>query len=282
MKIKNGIVVFLISIIILVLISSRYWANGYNETYGSNRYVGKNIYIRDIRMHYEIYGKGEPLLMIHPNGGSIGSFNKQIKFFSRHYRVIVADSRSQGISFDSGDSLSYEMMADDYNALLDSLRIDSCYVLGWSDGGINGLLLAIRHPSKVKKLAITGANLWPDTTAIDSYIFNKTKHYYDSILHSSDKYNERKTKRLLISQPNIEINQLNRIQIPTLVIGGDHDVIIPSHTVLIAESIPNSNLWIVPNSGHAIPRAYSKSFNEVVYKFYKEPYKRIDRDDRFR
>jgi len=282
MKIKNRLVVFLISIIILVFISSRYWANGYNEKYGSNVYVGKGINIRDFRMHYEIYGKGEPLLMIHPNGGSIGSFNKQIKFFSRHYRVIVADSRSQGISYDSEDSLSYEMMADDYNALLDSLRIDSCYVLGWSDGGINGLLLAIRHPRKVKKLAITGANLWSDTTAIDSYILKKTKHYYDSLLHSIDKYNERKTKRLLISQPNIEIGQLNKIQIPTLVIGGDHDVILPRHTALIAESIPKSNLWIVPNSGHAIPRVYSKMFNEEVYKFYKEPYKRIDRDARFR
>jgi len=282
MKIKNSIVVFLISMILLVLISSRYWDYGYNKMYGNNINVGKGINIRDFRMYYEIYGKGEPLLMIHPNGGSIGSFNKQIRFFSRHYRVIVADSRSQGISFDRGDSLSYEMMADDYNALLDSLRIDSCYVLGWSDGGINGLLLAIRHPCKVKKLAITGANLWPDTTAVDPYIFKKTEQYYDSILHSFDKYNERKTKRLLVSQPNIEISQLNKIQIPTLVIGGDHDVILPRHTVLIAESIPKSNLLIVPNSGHAIPRVYSKMFNEVVYKFYKEPYRRIDKDARFR
>ena len=77
---------------------------------------------------------------------------------------------SNGKSVDDEDSLSYEMMADDLNGLLDALHVDSCYVVGWSDGGINGLLLAIRHPEKVKKLAVTGANLWPDTTAVHPFI----------------------------------------------------------------------------------------------------------------
>jgi len=63
-------------------------------------------------------------------------------------------------------------MTDDLNALLDNLHLKSCYVIGWSDGGINGLLLAIRHPDKVKKLAVTGANLWPDTTAVDPFVYN--------------------------------------------------------------------------------------------------------------
>jgi pimeloyl-ACP methyl ester carboxylesterase len=63
------------------------------------------------------------------------------------------------------------MMADDYNALLDSLQVDSCLVVGWSDGGVNALLLTLRHPNKVKKLVITGANLWPDTTALKPFLF---------------------------------------------------------------------------------------------------------------
>ena len=123
-------------------------------------------------MYYEIYGTGEPLLIIHGNGGSIKKFLYQIPYFSKNYKVVLADSRAQGKSVDGGDSLSYEMMADDLNALLDTLRMDSCYVIGWSDGGINGLLLAMRHPEKVKKLAVTGANLWPDTTAVDAFVYN--------------------------------------------------------------------------------------------------------------
>jgi pimeloyl-ACP methyl ester carboxylesterase len=82
------------------------------------------------------------------------------------------DSRAQGKSEDRKDSLTFEMMADDFNALLDSLHLDSCYVLGWSDGGISGLLLALRHPEKVKKLAVSGPNLWPDTTGLQPFIFH--------------------------------------------------------------------------------------------------------------
>src|SRR4051812_42529525 len=114
--------------------------------YGSNPKAGNYAGIRGIKMYYEIYGTGKPLLIIHGNGGSIKDFSKQIPYFSAEYKVIVADSRAQGKTVDAKDSLTYEMMADDFNALLDFLHVDSSYVIGWSDGGINGLLLAMRHP----------------------------------------------------------------------------------------------------------------------------------------
>jgi alpha/beta hydrolase fold len=116
--------------------------------YGDNPKAGKYLAARGIKIYYETYGKGKPLLMIHGNGGSIENFKYQIPYFEKYYKVIAADSRAQGKSRDSSDSLSYEMMADDLDALLDSLHIDSAYVIGWSDGGINGLLLAIRHPER--------------------------------------------------------------------------------------------------------------------------------------
>src|SRR5882762_7148064 len=102
-------------------------------------------------MYCEVYGSGAPMLIIHGNGGSINNFVMQIPYFSKKYKVILADSRAQGKSVDNTDSLSYEMMADDYAALLTALHIDSANVIGWSDGGIEGLLLAIRHPEKVRK-----------------------------------------------------------------------------------------------------------------------------------
>lgn len=122
-----------------------------SPNYGRNEKVGKYVKTRGFKMYYETYGKGEPLLIIHGNGGSIDNFIYQIPYFSKNYKVILADSRAQGKSTDLSDSLSYEMMADDLNALLDTLHLDSCNVIGWSDGGINGLLLALRHPDKVKK-----------------------------------------------------------------------------------------------------------------------------------
>src|SRR5437588_2144726 len=115
-------------------------------------------------MYSETYCSGTPLLIIHGNGCSIADFAYQIPYFSSKYKVILADSRAQGKSVDYGDSLSYEMMADDISALMDTLHISSANIVGWSDGGIIALMLAMVHPEKVKKIAITGANLWPDTT----------------------------------------------------------------------------------------------------------------------
>ena len=252
--------------------------------YGKNEAVGKYADIRGFKMYYEVYGKGEPLLIIHGNGGSINNFLFQIPYFAKNYQVIIADSRAQGKSVDLKDSLSYEMMADDLNALLDKLQLKSAYVIGWSDGGINGLLLAMRHPDKVKKLAITGANLWPDTTAVDPgvyrYAIGENEKLRKATVTPKVKA-ELKLVHLLSYEPHIATEQLHAITCPTLVIGGDHDVILPKHTMLIAESIPNSYLWIIPNSGHSTPIYKRDQFNQVVGDFFKDPFRKIEGIGRF-
>src|SRR6202012_544340 len=110
--------------------------------YGNNPAAGKYYNIRGFRMYVEIYGEGKPLLMIHGNGGDISAFTKNIPYFAKKYKVIVADSRAHGKSYDVKDSLSFEMMADDFAELLNTMHIDKSYVIGWSDGGINALVLA--------------------------------------------------------------------------------------------------------------------------------------------
>ena len=235
-------------------------------------------------MYYETYGQGQPLLIIHGNGGSINNFLYQIPYFAKSYKVILADSRAQGKSADPGDSLSYEMMTDDLNALLDTLHLDSCNVIGWSDGGINGLLLAMRHPEKVKKLAVTGANLWPDSSAVDPFIYNWGIGYNDSLMKmkiTPKVKNDRKLAHLLSYEPHIRTEQLKQIKCPTLVIGGDHDVLLPKHTLLIAASIAKSYLWILPNSGHSTPIYYKDQFNETVGNFFAMPYRKIEGFGRF-
>ena len=253
--------------------------------YGNNKAAGKYYNIRGFKMYCEVYGKGQPLLIIHGNGGSIANFVNQIPYFSKKYKVIVADSRSQGKSTDKGDSLTYEMMADDYAALLDTMKIDSADVIGWSDGGINGLLLAIRHPEKVKKLAITGANLVPDTTAVPKEVWDMVSPDYYALKEKADKTdvekNGFKLLRLLMEQPHISLAELHTIKCPTLVIGGDHDVIKPAHTMLIAENISKSYLWILPNSGHSTPVVYKDDFNKNVDRFFSKPYRNISGGGRF-
>ncbi|MCG2614491.1 alpha/beta hydrolase [Terrimonas sp. NA20] len=253
--------------------------------YGENAAAGKYYEIRGFKMYCEVYGTGEPLLIIHGNGGSIDNFIYQIPYFAKKYKVIIADSRSHGKSADPGDSLTYEMMADDYAALLDALKIDSANVIGWSDGGINGILLAQRHPGKVKKLAITGANLAPDTTAVPQEIWDMVRPSLAALNAKSTKTPQEKHSlkllKLLCEQPHISPSSLQNVLCPALVIGGDHDVIKEEHTLLIYKNIPKAYLWILPGAGHSTPVIYAEDFNRVVDRFFTNPFVKIEGEARF-
>ena len=259
--------------------------NDPGSVYGHNKAVGKYYNIRGFKMYAEIYGQGKPLLFIHGNGGSAGNFFKQVPYFAKKYKVIIADSRAQGKSVDTGDSLSYNMMADDYAALLDELKIDSAYVVGWSDGGIDGLLLAIRYPNKVKKLAVTGANLRPDTTAVPNELWGMLMPTYNELKGKANKNAEEKAGyklvKLLVEQEPIPVTDLHKISCPVLVIGGDHDLIWPAHTLEIFNSIQDAYLWILPNSGHATPVIYADDFNKNVNNFFIKPFRSFDTGKRF-
>jgi pimeloyl-ACP methyl ester carboxylesterase len=244
--------------------------------YGNNAMAGRYYNIRGIKMYCEIYGSGKPLLMIHGNGGSIKAFDKTIPYFSKNYKVIAVDSRSQGKSEDEKDSLSFEMMADDFAALLDTLHIGSAYVIGWSDGGINALLLAIRHPGKVIKLAATGANITPDSSAFVEGLWQDEKREYDTSYSKKWKTKQEKNawKMFLLdwNQPNMTLEQLHIIKCPSLIICGDHDLISIEHTTLIYKNIPQAYLWVLPNSGHATLRMHADEFNKKVDEFFSTPF----------
>src|ERR1700759_1305059 len=184
-------------------------AYGQQVKYGDNPAAGKYYDVRGIKMYTEVYGQGKPLLLTHGNGGSIAAFSKTIPYFSKKYQVIAVDSRAHGKTVDAKDSLSFEMMADDFAALLDKLYIDSAYVIGWSDGGINALLLAMRHPQKVIKLASTGANLWPDSTALILPLWKDAKNQFDTTntkyLTTAQQKNDWKLFLLDWLQPHISL-----------------------------------------------------------------------------
>ncbi len=244
--------------------------------YGKNPAAGQFYDLHGFRMYTEVYGSGEPLLMIHGNNGSIAAFSQNIPELAKHFRVILADSRSQGKSLDPDHPLTFEMMADDFSDLLDAMHVDSAYVVGWSDGGINALLLAIRHPEKVKKLVSTGANLWPDADAFRAGLWDQWNADFKTNRNkeptTEKEKNDRKLFMLDWNQPHISLAALHKIQCPCLIVCGDHDLISISHTVLIYQNIPHANLWVVPNSGHGTLIEHADEFNSKCGEFFSSPF----------
>src|SRR4051812_3432096 len=197
--------------------------------YGANAAAGKTFVHDGVSLYYETYGQGPPLLIIHGNGGSIGSLRAQIDGFRGKYRVIVMDSRDQGRSGAAPGPLTFEAMADDLAALLDREHAGPAYVLGWSDGGIEALLLAQRHPQQVKMIAVMAANLEPSAAAINSQFISPSPapERVKAILEGGDETAIRRyrTDQLDRDEPHIDPKSLAAIQTPALILAGDHDII---------------------------------------------------------
>ena len=240
--------------------------------YANNPAAGKYYDVRGIKIYCEIYGDGQPVLLTHGNGGSISAFSKTIPYFAKKYKVIAVDSRAHGKSTDSRDSLSFEMMADDLSALLDAMHIKKSYVIGWSDGGINAIVMAMRHPDKVIKFASTGANLWPDSTALTPATWKDMRDTYakdkDKPRTTAKEKNDWKIFMLDWLQPNIKLSELSAIQCPSLIICGDRDLIPVEHTNQIFQSIKHGYLWVVPHSGHGTLIEHADDFNKKVDDFF--------------
>jgi pimeloyl-ACP methyl ester carboxylesterase len=249
--------------------------------YGSNKEAGNFISINGARQYFEIYGQGEPLLLIHGNGGNIAFMKSQIEYFSRKYQVVVMDCRGRGKSELGNDSLTYMQMTRDIAGILDYLKLDSVYVVGRSDGGIISLLLAIYFPEKVKKVVAFAANLSPDTTALYASFYNEVKRdrkQADEMLAKNDTSQNWKViqqrNRLMEFQPHITANDLHKIKCPVLVMSTDRDIIPEEHTVFIYRNIAKANLCILAGEDHYVTSNNPDLFNTTVYKYLSEPFKR--------
>jgi pimeloyl-ACP methyl ester carboxylesterase len=249
--------------------------------YGANPAAGRTFTHDGITFYYEVYGAGEPLLLVHGNGGSIADFGAQIAHFRKRYKVIAMDSRDQGRSGDSPGKLTYEKMTDDLAALLDHLKAGPVNVLGWSDGGIEALLLGIRHPAKVKKIAAMAANLNPSEDAVHPDVIAMVKSMMAAV-PAADRDTPRgrrelKVTGMMLDEPHIEVKALETITAPTLVLASDHDVIRDEHTVEIYHHIPNSQLAIFPNATHMVPFDDPALFNATVERFFRALFVKRDR-----
>jgi len=224
--------------------------------------TGHRLAIRGISLYYEVEGQGPPLLLLHGGAGNGMQFDKQRPEFARTHRLIVPDCRAQGRTTDRPGPLTYHDMAEDMVALLDSLKIRKVDVMGWSDGGNIGLDMAIHHPNRVVHLVTFGANVSPDGLAPPDREWNRTatadsfgpgmQQGWTALNPQPDHYREVMEKILVMwrTLPQFTKQQLHGIRARTLVCAGEHDLILPEHTQMIASSIPGAESWIVPGASH--------------------------------
>ncbi|MHC0444309.1 alpha/beta fold hydrolase [Flavobacterium sp. 3-218] len=255
----------------------------FDTPYGKNETVGKFVVLNGAKIYYEEYGKGEPLLLIHGNNGSIESMGNQIDYFKTKYRVIIADNRGQGKSELKTDSLTYTQITKDWEGLVNHLKLDSISIVGWSDGGIVALQMGISGKTKIKKMVAMGANLRPN--GVNSWAINdvsKTREMLESKIKAKDTSENwdlgKQLAGLLLNQPNIPAKDLSKIKAKVLVIAGDRDIIRNEHTIEIFENIPKAQLCIMPGETHFAPASNPELFNAIVNKFLSEPFKRPDSD----
>lgn len=237
--------------------------------YGNNQAAGRYATSGNTKIYYETYGTGQPLLLLHGNGGSIRSFAGQIGAFSKQYKVIAVDTRGQGKSKDTLTArFSYDLFAEDMKVLLDTLGLKQVDVVGWSDGGNTGLLLASKYPEYVKKLVVMGANLNPSDQAIDKKILKSVPNDLKKL--KAEKESDPVIIRLLemlLQEPNIHPESLSAITAKTLVMAGEHDLILEKHTRLIAASIPNAELQLLKGQTHYVVTDNPELFNKEVLEF---------------
>lgn len=241
-------------------------------TLGNNPNVGKLVKANGINLYYEVYGTGEPLLLLHGNNASIASFDQQVSTLSQKYMVIALDSRGQGKSGNDTTKITYELMAADVNAFLDQLKLKNVNILGWSDGGNIALILAMLYPDKVKQMAIMGTVLFNNESSVSSetnkLIRKQVKEMETKGVATSNM--DYRLKILLLTEPNINPELLQKIKAPTLVMAGQHDVVKEKHTKLIAEKIPNSKLIIFKGADHEAPKKISQLFNQTVLDYFSQ------------
>lgn len=248
--------------------------------YGANKDASGTFVHDGVTLYYETYGQGEPLLLVHGNGGSLGGLAAQIDHFKAKYKVIAMDSRDQGKSSDSAEPITYEKMTDDLAALIDHLKTGPVDVVGWSDGGIEALLLGVRHPDKVKKIVSMAANLNPGPDAFDpetDAMIKSMMELPDDVKNTPAGKRQLKVVGMMLKEPNIAPSLLGKVQAPTLVLAADHDLIRLEHILTIYKSLPNAELAIFPNSTHLIPYDDPETFNGAIDRFLATPFRKIDR-----
>lgn len=232
--------------------------------------------VNGIQVYYAVYGEGEPVILLHGGLGHSDVWGHQVTELSKNYQVITMDSRGHGRSTRNDERYTYELMASDVIALMDFLQIDKASLIGWSDGGIIGLVMAINNPERLERVFAFGANSDPsgltadlaDDAVFNQYIENAGKDYA-RLSSTPDDYEGflGAIGEMWATEPNIT-EQLKNITVPVTIADGEYDeAITREHTEMMAKEIPGAKLVILPSVSHFAMWQNPEEFNAALLEF---------------
>lgn len=229
-----------------------------------------------VKIYYETYGKGPPVVVLHGGLAFLETMHYQITTLASDHFVVAIDSRGHGRSSDGPGPLHYAAMTDDVVGVMDRLHITKADVVGWSDGGIIGLDLAMRYPDRIRKLVTIGANF--DVSGLikpaspvpaDSAALAGLRDFYRHVSPTPQNWPSfyAKVQRMWATEPHYSIADLNKIHSPVLVIAGEHDLIRRDHTDELARAIPGARELIVPGASHFVPLEDPEAIDPAIRTF---------------
>lgn len=246
--------------------------------------IGRHVEVGGARIWYAQWGvrsKAIPVLLLHGGAGNSNYFGNLIPVLLDHgYCVIAMDSRGHGRSTRSDAPYSYHLMADDVIGLLDALTIRRVSVVGWSDGGIIGVDLAVNHPDRLARLFAFGANTdvsgaedGVDKTPVFAAYLARVPGEYRQLSPTPDQWDSFSAAigKMWETQPEFSAEQLRSLKIPVVIADGEYDEAIrPEHTRYMASSIPGARLVILSDVSHFAMLQNPRKFNAAVLEFLRE------------
>ena len=210
------------------------------------------INVNGIKMYYEVHGSGRPLIMVHGNSEDHNIFYDSRVLLSKHFTVYTVDSRGHGHST-RVEELHYSDMAEDMIAFMDQLDLRDVVFYGFSDGGIIGLLAAMKC-ERIGMLITSGANLTPAGVMAPFRLIAKAAYAVTK---------DPKMK-LIITEPDITPEELAKIKVPTVVMAGEKDLVLGKETAKIAMSIPGAKMRIIPGEGHGSYIVHKSRIADII------------------
>ena len=210
------------------------------------------VKVNDINLYYEVKGEGQPLMMVHGNSETHEIFDVASDVLKDYYKVYLIDSRDHGQS-DKVKELHYDDMADDMVKFMEELDLKDVVYYGFSDGGIIGLLAAMKT-DRISRMVLSGANM----------TVNGVKPALKLLIRVLYFFTKDQKMEMMLKEPDIRPGDLKKISIPVSVVAGEKDMVTYEETVLIADSIPEAKLRIIPKAGHGSYIVHKKDIADII------------------